>query len=222
MPMLHFRHALRAGGKRTVPVLIDGATVLTDSTDIVAWADARRPGALLPAEPALRAEALALENELDRQLGPATRRWGYAQIMPRGGDFDAFLGRGVPRWERQLFRLARPLAFAAMRRGMKITPAGAERSRAKIDDVFARLGARLEGGRRYLVGDRFTAADLTFAALAAPVLMPPEAPYGIGAPDDFTGEARACLERWRASSAGQHALGLYATERRAGVIPAPP
>lgn len=33
---------------------------------------------------------------------------------------------------------------------------------------------RSEGGRTYLVGDRFSAADLTFASLAAPLLLPPE------------------------------------------------
>lgn len=213
LPILHARHALRAGGMRTVPVLVDGATVVRDSTDIVAWADAQSPGALVPTDPAARAEALALEDELDRQLGPATRRWGYFQIMPRGGDLDPMVAPHVPAWEMRLFALARPLAYALMRRAMNITPAGAERSRAKIDDVFARMGARLTGGRRYLVGDRFSVADLTFAALAGPAVLPPEVPRGVGSPEDFEGEARACIERWRESPAGRHALRMYESER---------
>jgi glutathione S-transferase len=213
MPILHARHARRAGGSRTVPVLVAGDTVVADSTDIVAWADAQRPGTLLPSDPAERAEALALEDELDRQLGPATRRWGYFQMMPHGARFDAHLARGVPRWELALFQLTRPLAYGLMRRGMNITPEGAARSLAKIDEVFARIDARLADGRRFLVGDRFGVADLTFAALAAPVIFPREAPFGIGAPEDFDGDARACVERWRASPSGRFVLSLYAAER---------
>ena len=50
-----------------------------------------------------------------------------------------------------------------------------------IDRVFEDIAARLAGGRRYLVGDRFTAADLTLAALAAPALLP--AGYGVRLPE---------------------------------------
>lgn len=47
----------------------------------------------------------------------------------------------------------------------------------QVRALFAELGERLQGGRRrYLVGDAFTAADLTFASLAALVLLPEQ--YG--------------------------------------------
>ena len=36
------------------------------------------------------------------------------------------------------------------------------------------MDQRLGDGRRFLVGGRFSAADMTFAALAAPVLFPTE------------------------------------------------
>jgi glutathione S-transferase len=38
-------------------------------------------------------------------------------------------------------------------------------------ELFAEMGERLQK-HKYLVGDSFTAADMTFAALAAPVLNP--------------------------------------------------
>ena len=48
---------------------------------------------------------------------------------------------------------------------------------AQVRGLFAELGEKLQGGRRrYLVGDTFTAADLTFASMAAIVLLPEE--YG--------------------------------------------
>jgi glutathione S-transferase len=206
LPLFHYAAAFRAGGGRTVPVLVTDDGVLRDSTDIAAWADARRPGALLPADPAERADALALEDELDRQLGPATRRWAYAQLLPKR-EAEAIMLRGVPHWQRRVLPLARPIAIAFLRRGLNITPAGVDRSRGKIDATFARVGERLRDGRRFLVGNTLTIADITFAALAAPAI----------APDD---EIRALLpaaevDTWRATPAGQFALRVHAARHPA-------
>jgi glutathione S-transferase len=212
LPLFHYIANTRAGAKRTVPVLIDGDTKLTDSTDIVAWADSKRPGTLLPADPARRAEALALEDELDRTLGPATRRWAYFQLLPRK-DLDHVITRGVPRWQKVALGLTRPIAVGLLKRGLKIDAAGAERSRAKIDETFGLLGELLADGRRYLVGDRFSIADLTFASLTSPVLLPREHPFGLPPPDEFPPAARAQIEAWRATPAGKHALRIYADHR---------
>jgi glutathione S-transferase len=181
--------------------------VIADSTDIVAWAEAQRPGAFAPSD-----DALALEDYFDRQLGPATRRWGYHQLFPRR-DLDFMLGRGVPRWQVRAFRLTRPIVTTLMKRAMNITPDGVDRSRKKIDEAFGRVAERLRDGRRYLTGDRFTVADLTFASLASPILLPREHPFGLPTVDDFTGDVRRELEAWRSSPAGAFALRVYADDR---------
>jgi glutathione S-transferase len=215
LPLFHYPPVRRAGGRRTVPVLVDGHDVIADSTDIIAWADARAPGALLPPDPVARGAALALEDELDRQLGPATRRWMYFQLLHRR-DLEHLLVRDVPRWERAVLTAVRPLALGFLARSLKIDAAGAERSRQKIDLVFARMSERVADGRRFLVGDRFSVADLTFAALGALVVLAPTFGGttgmlpGLG---DFDAEARTRIEAWRASPAGRFVLRLYETER---------
>ncbi len=211
LPMFHYLANRRAGAKRTVPVLVDGDELVTDSTDIVAWADAKKAGTLIPTGEG-RADALALEEDFDRSLGPATRRWAYFHLLPRT-DLDALITRGVPRWEAIAFRAARPLAIAVLKRGLKIDAAGAERSRIKIDEVFAAVSARLADGRRYLAGDRFSVADLTFAALASPVLVPREHPIGYPPADEFPEAPRAQIHAWQASPAGRFAARIYADHR---------
>jgi glutathione S-transferase len=211
LPLFHYLEAMRVTRTRTVPILIAGATRLTDSTDIVAWCDAQSAGTLLPAEPGLRAEVLALEDDFDRQLGPATRRWGYGQLIddPR---VVSHLGSHVPRWEALGLRVVRPVAMAMMKRGLNITREGVARSLAKIEDAFARVGALLRDGRRYLAGDRFTAADLTFASLAAPAVLPPQLDVGLP-PYEMFGPAIPQIDAWRASPAGAFALRMFEEER---------
>ena len=214
LPLFHYIANRFAGANRTVPVVISGDTRITDSTEIIAWADGQRPGTLLPADPETRIEALALEDELDNQLGPATRRWAYFHLLPRK-DLDHIITRGVPRWQKVALKLTRPLAVGLLKRGLKIDTAGAERSRAKIEETFDLLGELLADGRRYLVGDRFSVADLTFASLASPILLPRDHPFGLPTPEEFAPAAREQIEAWRATRAGKHALRIYADHRSA-------
>jgi glutathione S-transferase len=59
---------------------------------------------------------------------------------------------------------------------MDIRAAAAERSREKTVAAMDRLEKEIGPGG-YLVGDSFTVADLTAAALFYPVIRPPEFPY---------------------------------------------
>ena len=121
---------------------------------------------------------------------------------------------GVPGWEKSLLNgLASQRAVAFLRRSLKIDDAGVERSRQKIEDTFARVEQIIGDGRRYLTGDRFTVADLTFASLAAPVLVPPGHPVQTFDIDLFPDAARDQIRAWRARPAGRFALRLYADER---------
>ena len=216
LPIFHYTATLRAGAKRTVPALIvpspTGKQVIPDSTPIIAYADEQRPGCLYPTTTEQREEALALEDAFDRHLGPATRRWSYFHLVDRK-DLDHVLLQGVPRWEAISLRATRPAAIAYLKRSLKIDAGGAERSLAKIDEAFANAGALLGDGRRYFLGDRFTVADLTFAALAAPVLLPPQ--YGASLPpyEAFSSDAKQRIDTWRRSAPGQFALRIYDEHR---------
>jgi len=207
LPIFVYRAVWRAGGKRTVPVLVDGDTKLFDSTDIVAWADTRKPGTLLGP-----ASALELEDEFDKQLGPAARRWAYFQLLPRR-DIDQLITAGVPAWEAKALRFVRPLALAMIRRGLKVTPEGKAKSEAKLDGLFAKIDALMADGRKFLAGDRFSVADLTWASLAAPVIRPVGHPSKYEQMKGFAPEAQAKMDEWTATRGGQHVLAMYRDHR---------
>jgi glutathione S-transferase len=62
-----------------------------------------------------------------------------------------------------------------------INPEDAGIARDKTRAAFERITAEIQPSG-YLVGDRFSVADLTAAALLFPLVRPPEAPYMIPPP----------------------------------------
>jgi glutathione S-transferase len=111
-----------------------------------------------------------------------------------------------------LLPMITPLARRLVRAAYKITPESARRSLERIQDVFRQVDERL-CGRRFLVGERFTAADLTFAALAAPVLFPVECRAVHPALDAVPAAMREQVFRLRDTDAGRFALRLFSQER---------
>ena len=216
LPLFSYLPLMLARARRTVPALVtdDGAT-LSDSTDILRWCDAHGRAAPLFPDGA-DDDVAALEDDFDRRLGPATRRLAYYYLLADTRATDAVLSKNVPAWQRKVGPLARPLAAALIKRGLRVDAAGAERSRKVIDEVFAAVEHRLADGRRYLCGDRLTAADLTFAALAAPLLLPDAfAPYLPDA-DLLPPVFHEISDHYRGRKAGQLGLRLYDERPRKG------
>jgi glutathione S-transferase len=202
-----------------VPVLVCGDRVLADSADILIEADARAPAErrLYPDDSQLAAEIHALERDFDERLGPHGRRWMYNAIRRRRDLAIAYGCTGLPAWERRALVLGHPVLVRLIDRHLEITPEAAARSEAEVREVFDEVATRLADGRRYLCGDRFTAADLTFAALTAAVLVPPEYGVPLPQPDELPAAAAAVVRELRAHPAGSHALAMYRDERRTGV-----
>jgi glutathione S-transferase len=122
---------------------------------------------------------------------------------------------GVPRFEAAVLWLFYPLLAKMMRRGMRIDEAGAARSRATLEAEVAFVNGLLADGRPYLAGAAFSAADLTFAALFAPVLCVPEYAWPLPPIEALPPVLQEDVRRWRESPAGQHVLRVYATARAA-------
>jgi glutathione S-transferase len=217
LPALHRVAVRRAGGGLTAPVLVCEDGVIGESSDIVVYADARvaPEHRVVPDDPALAAEARALADDFDERLGPHTRRWVYFQLRGRRELVTESITAGVPAWQRRTFALTyAPINFV-VHRILKITPETVKESEDAFDEVFAEVGERLADGRRFLVGERFSIADLTFAALAAPLVIPPE--YGVRLPavDRLPPEMAAVVREHQEHPAGAHALAMFREERRA-------
>jgi len=212
--VLHAIASRRAGGKGTTPVLVAEDEVVAESAEIAEWADrhGREPGSLFPAG-ADRGEVRSLVAHFGADLGTLTRPLFWASLIDDLPLASRLWSQGLsPRGTRVqpwVLRLSKP----ALRRALEIEPDTVETAPRRIGAIFDEVAARLER-TPHLVGGRITAADLSFAAMAAPALMPPE-----GHPTDYpelselSPPVAAAMSELRAHPAGAYALRLYRDER---------
>jgi glutathione S-transferase len=167
---------LTRGRAFTLPILeLDGARI-ADSTAIIAALEERFPEPpLYPDDPGERRRALELEEWFDEELGPHIRRLAFHELRRDPERFTEAAGRMAPALAR-LGRVAGAYgrAFTGVRYGAS-KPDAAARGHERVLAALDRLEGELGDGD-YLVGGRFTVADLTAAALLYPVVLPDEVP----------------------------------------------
>jgi glutathione S-transferase len=174
---------LTRGRSYTFPVLELNGRRISDSTAIIAALEQRHPDrALYPADAQQRQRALALEDWFDAHLGPPIRRYVFHTLRADRVRFDELASTQVPPPLRRYRRLAGTYARAYT--GTRFQTVSDDRAAEAHEQTLAALD-RLEselGGNEYLVGERFTVADLTAASLFYPLVMPPEGPLQMDPP----------------------------------------
>lgn len=161
----------RASGQRLVPVLVDGTRAIADSTAILVHLDARcSEPPLLPADPAARADCLVLEDWADQAFMALSRRIAYWNVTSRPGVLAEMFFPSAPAWKRALLE---PIARRRVRARFRINALRHPRDLAEARRV-ARLAVDRLAGRRWLVGEAPTIADVALAAMSAPLAADPD------------------------------------------------
>jgi glutathione S-transferase len=216
---IHRLAARRAGGGLTVPVLVTPEGSIGESADILAWVDERvdPERRLFPAAPAERREVAALCGRLDEGLGPSGRRLMYVHMLARRELLLEFNNQGVPAWEDRAIRWGWPLAVRLVSNVLDIRPGVELEDEATVWRELDFVAELLADGRPYLYGERFGAADLTFAALSAAVIVSPVYGVPLPQPERLPAATAALVERAREHPAGRYALRVIAEHRRESV-----
>ncbi|MFT3922064.1 MAG: glutathione S-transferase family protein [Myxococcales bacterium] len=223
LPFVHFAAVYRLhGGKHgrvdkastrfSTPVLkTPEGQLVCDSADILHYVSERfaPPGFDLYPTP----EVAAVERKLHDDLGPHTRRAAYGACFADPSILRDLARHNVGPIQSGLFVAALPLGIGGLRKALNIDDRAVARSVERIKREFDTVSSVLADGRRYLVGERFTAADLAFACMAAPVIFPPEYSAWMPPLERLPRFARELTEEMRTTRAGAHALRMFREER---------
>jgi len=221
VPVFHVLACRRHGGGSIVPVVDTGDAVLTDARQVVNYYEARCPHnqKLYPVDATARAETQRLFDLFFDQFGVAVRAWAYAYMLPvnRKAALRVW-SAGAPFPERLLAPLFYPLLVSAMRRSLKLQPDSVTKQRAVIDAILDQVETLLLDGRRFLMGDRLTAADLAFVTLAAPLVLPAEYRGPMPTLAEMPAAMRTDVQQFSARLAGQFILRVYHDERPSAAV----
>jgi glutathione S-transferase len=209
--MFHARAVRAAGGRRTVPVLVDGGHVFTDSSDIVAHAHATGERPLYPDGPA-RAEIDERERVYAGELGVEARRLAYSWFLDYPRLLLRYNNQGAPLHQRVALRLGFRFARRTVERHLDITEQTAARAAEIVASHLDAVAARLQSSE-YLAGDTFTAADLTFASMIAPLILPAEYSARMPDLDELPPPFRDRVTPYREHPAGAFALEMFRRHR---------
>ena len=184
----------RLSGQRQVPVLVDGPEVIADSTAIALHLEARHPQpALLPVDPAERAQVRLLEDWADTTLAAGAR---LALVQAAAADpvlRTALLPEATPDGLRSLVGALPGGLLAGL--GQVVDQGALQELRSNLEQLTVLVQAQ-----PYLVGSALSLADLAVAGQLSLLKFPASAGAplaGRGVPGLADDPQLAPLFAWR-------------------------
>jgi glutathione S-transferase len=184
----------RLSGQRQVPVLVDGAEVIADSTAIALYLEQQHPEPpLFPQDPAQRAQVLLLEDWADTALATGAR---LALLQAAALDSqlrDGLLPEATPSGLRSLLGALPGGVLSGV--GQVLDASALQQLRQNLEQLNALLQAQ-----PYVVGDQLSLADLAVMGQLSLIRFPETAGSalaGRGLPGLADDPSLEPLWRWR-------------------------
>jgi glutathione S-transferase len=210
-PLYHYLATFPAGAGRTVPVLITQDEMLKDSTDILQYLSRTYQPAANLYKSTEYCDSLELEEYFDQNLGSASRIISYYYNLKDPSVAIGSAVKNTPLFEALTLPLAIPLATPILNWLYEINEVSLKKSLSQVDNVFRRVENILSKSGSFLGGETPGAADFTFAALAAPILLPEYYIPEISNLENVDPQFKSLVLKWRSTSAGEFAFKMYKT-----------
>lgn len=216
LPGLHLRSAKKMATTSSVPILKHGTEIIQGSAQIIDFLETNFAGASLNFDdPQLNQEAKQWEQFADEQIGPHTRRIIYHDLLNYPDLVIPMFAHEGPWYSKAYFKVSYPKLTQIMRKTMKINDKHVAESKQILEASLGKLNDTLNAKKSsasneaYLVGDRFSRADLSVCALLAPLF--PSAKYGLNWPEQWPAELQAQLDHYQPLV--EHARRCYLAHR---------
>src|SRR6185503_12654336 len=174
LPGFHMRTTRKLAPRSSVPILKTDQAVIQGSTEIIDFLERTFPDrSLTPPDPRDANSALEWEKYLDEEIGVTLRLWFYHHTLPHRDRALRFLCTDATWLQRSLFALSFAPIRVKMTQLMNINAVTASAAERRFALAVDRLDQALERGP-FLVGNRFSRADLSACSLLWPLCRPGE------------------------------------------------
>lgn len=211
MPGLHMITVRKYAPDTSVPVLLTGDKVVQGSSEIINHLEQAFPShPLTPADADERRACLDIERTMDKRLGENIRQFLYHGLLAYPEFIRYCFTHPMPKMKQLVFDLFYPVLRYKIYQTYVISPAKVEQARREFDAAMGEIEDRLNR-KHYLVGERFTRADLSVASMLSWLAMPSEHPFPwIDIPDP---ETRRIYDEYREHPVIEWVTEIYRDHR---------
>jgi glutathione S-transferase len=183
LPGFHTLKTKKIAQHSSVPILVHDDKVIQGSDSIISYLDETFPEqSLTPEKDQLRDKAIEWEKYVDSEIGIHVRLCCYHILLEHPDIVIPFFTHNGPWYGKFILPYMFPKLKMRMREYMKINDDSAQSSKEHLAAAIDKLYSHLQE-KPFLVGDRFTRADLAAASLLAPLCRAEK--YGLNWPDRF-------------------------------------
>lgn len=202
LPALHILKTRKLGARSYVPILQHDDRIIQGSGRIISYLDEQFPeNSLTPEDPVLKKNALDWEDYADKEIGPHLRRCCYHILLDYPDVVIPFFTHNGPWYGKYVMPLMFPKLKVKMRKMMNINEESAQISKIKIELSLDKLNDHFKN-HKFLTGNTFTRADLSTAALLAPICRPKK--YGLNWPERFPQPLEDIVEEFKEQTQWVH------------------
>ena len=172
LPGPHAKKMHKLANDTSVPVVAFQNTVIQGSDKIIDYLDETCPDSTLtPVNPEDAKQAREWEQYAAHHIGDPIRCLLYHELLEHKDLLISVLTHNAPWYGKHLYRFIYNDLKKRIRQGMKINDRTASIARKTLTLAFDKLDEELRG-KSYLVGNTFSRADLSVAAMSAPLVWP--------------------------------------------------
>jgi glutathione S-transferase len=211
LPGPHAAQLFPRFGQKAMPILCHEGNVLKSSAAVLDYIEQVFPNPpLYPADVVQRERSLEIQQWFDEEIGPPLRRAAFYEWLGETEYSARRFAYGLPEWQQRCYVRAFPAIRAIMRADMRIGRAGAEKGCALVAQGLDFV-ARESAATGYLIGDRFSIADLAAATILMGTCLPPEFPVPM--PEPRPPGWQHWLDRWKDHPGCAYVLRMYREHR---------
>jgi len=202
-------------GMNNNPVLIKTDALIYSADSIVKYFDQRSlpSKTLIPKDQQKAQEVLALYDLFTGDYEYAMSRYVYSLMIPNKNFATSVITKRIPWNEKLTCRLRYSSLSRILQEQLDLSESTPGERLAYIKTIFKQVEDLLSDGRKYLTGEKITLADIAFASVSAPLIVPYEFGGVVPPINETPPELRKTINELRTTIAGQFVLRLYYEDR---------